>query len=141
MSEDLEGVARIWYQIGRAGPHVSYPRFEAAVVDVLERHIVGRPMEDWDLAIFFRDLANAAVKHGVRLPSDFTMIAKALLNLAGGNQALEVEWQLVKLVVIALVLGRVLTQAIDRGMFTGVALVFAILMSTRAVIELAIKYI
>jgi ubiquinone biosynthesis protein len=83
MSEDLEGVARIWYQIGRPGPQVSYPRFEAAVVDVLERHIVGRPMEEWDLALFFRDLANAAVKHGVRLPSDFTMMFKAMATTEG----------------------------------------------------------
>jgi ubiquinone biosynthesis protein len=83
MSEDLEGVARIWYQIGRPGPHVSYADFESAVVEVLERHIVGRPMEEWDLAMFFRDLANAAVKHGVRLPSDFTMMFKAMATTEG----------------------------------------------------------
>lgn len=83
MSEDLEGVARMWYQLGRPGPQVSYPRFEAAVVDVLERHIVGKPMEEWDLALFFRDLANAAVKHGVRLPSDFTMMFKAMATTEG----------------------------------------------------------
>jgi ubiquinone biosynthesis protein len=83
MSEDLEGVARMWWQIGRAGPNVSYSRFEGAVVDVLERHIVGRPMEEWDLALFFRDLANAAVKHGVRLPSDFTMMFKAMATTEG----------------------------------------------------------
>lgn len=83
MSEDLEGVARIWYQIGRPGPGASYARFESAVVEVLERHIVGRPMEEWDLATFFRDLANAAVKHGVRLPSDFTMMFKAMATTEG----------------------------------------------------------
>ncbi len=83
MSEDLEGVARIWYQIGKPGTDVNYAQFEVAVVDVLERHIVGRPMEEWDLALFFRDLANAAVKHGVRLPSDFTMMFKAMATTEG----------------------------------------------------------
>lgn len=83
MSEDLEGVARLWYQVGRAEGDVSYPQFEAAVVDVLERHIVGRPMEQWDLAIFFRDLASAAVKHKVRLPADFTMMFKAMATTEG----------------------------------------------------------
>jgi ubiquinone biosynthesis protein len=83
MSEDLEGVARIWYQIGKPGTDVNYAHFEVAVVDVLERQIVGRPMEEWDLASFFRDLANAAVKHGVRLPSDFTMMFKAMATTEG----------------------------------------------------------
>jgi ubiquinone biosynthesis protein len=83
MSEDLEGVARLWYQIGKPGGNVNYALFEAAVVDVLERHIVGRPMEQWDLAVFFRDLANAAVFHGVRLPADFTMMFKAMATTEG----------------------------------------------------------
>lgn len=83
MSEDLEGVARIWYQLGRASAAVQYAQFEAAVVDVLERHIVGRPVEEWNLAPFFTDLASAAVKHGVRLPSDFTMMFKAMATTEG----------------------------------------------------------
>lgn len=83
MSEDLEGVARIWYQLGRASARMQYAEFESAVVDVLERHIVGRPMEEWDLAPFFTDLATAAVRHGVRLPSDFTMMFKAMATTEG----------------------------------------------------------
>lgn len=88
MSEDLEGVARLWYQIGKPGGAVNYAQFESAVVDVLERHIVGRPMEQWDLAVFFRDLANAAVKHGVRLPADFTMMFKAMATTEGLARAI-----------------------------------------------------
>ncbi len=83
MSEDLEGVARLWYQIGRPSAGANYASFESAVVEVLERHIVGRSMDQWNLAIFFRDLANAAVKHGVRLPADFTMMFKAMATTEG----------------------------------------------------------
>lgn len=83
MSEDLEGVARLWYQVGRVEGDASYSQFESAVVDVLERHIVGRSMEQWDLAVFFRDLANAAVKHKVRLPADFTLMFKAMATTEG----------------------------------------------------------
>lgn len=83
MSEDLEGVARIWFQLGRASSNLDYAQFEGAVVDVLERHIVGRPVEEWNLAPFFTDLAAAAVKHGVRLPSDFTMMFKAMATTEG----------------------------------------------------------
>jgi ubiquinone biosynthesis protein len=83
MSEDLENVARLWFSIGRPGTSVDYPAFEAEVVDVLERHIVGRELDQWDLAAFFRDLAAGAVKHGIRLPSDFTMMFKAMVTTEG----------------------------------------------------------
>jgi ubiquinone biosynthesis protein len=83
MSEDLENVARLWFSIGRPGTSVDYPAFEAEVVDVLERHIVGRELDQWDLAAFFRDLAAGAVKHGIRLPADFTMMFKAMVTTEG----------------------------------------------------------
>ncbi len=83
LNEDLEGVARIWYSVGRPTGRVDYAAFEAEVVDVLERHVVGRPMEEWDLGSFFRDLAIAAVRHGIRLPSDFTMMFKAMVTTEG----------------------------------------------------------
>jgi hypothetical protein len=83
MSEDLENVARIWFSIGKPGTTVDYGAFEAEVIDVLERHIVGRELDEWDLAAFFRDLAAGAVKHGIRLPSDFTMMFKAMVTTEG----------------------------------------------------------
>lgn len=83
LNEDLEGVARIWYSVGRPTARVDYAAFEADVVEVLERHVVGRPMEDWDLGGFFRDLATGAVKHGIRLPADFTMMFKAMVTTEG----------------------------------------------------------
>lgn len=83
LNEDLEGVARIWYSLGRPTARVDYAAFEADVVEVLERHVVGRPMEDWDLGGFFRDLASGAVRHGIRLPADFTMMFKAMVTTEG----------------------------------------------------------
>jgi len=83
MSEDLENVARIWFSIGKPGTSVDYAAFEAEVIDVLERHIVGRDLDEWDLAAFFTDLAAGAVKHGIRLPSDFTMMFKAMVTTEG----------------------------------------------------------
>jgi len=83
MSEDLENVARLWFAIGKPGTSVDYAAFEAEVVDVLERHIIGRDLDEWDLAAFFTDLAAGAVKHGIRLPSDFTMMFKAMVTTEG----------------------------------------------------------
>jgi len=83
MSEDLENVARIWFAVGKPGTSVDYAAFESEVIDVLERHIVGRDLDEWDLAAFFTDLAAGAVKHGIRLPSDFTMMFKAMVTTEG----------------------------------------------------------
>ena len=83
MSEDLENVARIWFAVGKPGTNVDYAAFEAEVIDVIERHIVGRDLDQWDLAAFFTDLAAGAVKHGIRLPADFTMMFKAMVTTEG----------------------------------------------------------
>jgi ubiquinone biosynthesis protein len=83
MSEDLENVARIWFAVGKPGTSVDYAGFESEVIDVLERHIVGRDLDQWDLAAFFTDLAAGAVKHGIRLPADFTMMFKAMVTTEG----------------------------------------------------------
>ena len=83
MSEDLENVARIWFSIGKPGTSVDYGAYESAVIDVLEQHIVGRELNEWDLSAFFSDLASGAVRHGIRMPADFTMLFKAMLTTEG----------------------------------------------------------
>jgi ubiquinone biosynthesis protein len=81
--EDLEGVAKIWYAIGRPEGRIDYPAFEAQVVEVLERTAVGRPMERIDIGGLFRGLAGAAVANRIRLPADFTMMFKAMVTTEG----------------------------------------------------------
>jgi ubiquinone biosynthesis protein len=82
-TEDLENVARVWFQVGRPTGAVNYASFESEVIEVLENHIVGRELQEWNLAAFFRDLAAGAIKHGVRLPVDFTMMFKAMVTTEG----------------------------------------------------------
>lgn len=88
----------------------------------------------------FAQTFNALLGVGILL-GVLDLLVMGLLNAAGGGKSLAVEWALMKLILLALVIGRILTQAIDRGMFTGVALVFAILLSTDAVVDLVIKRI
>ncbi|HEY1100951.1 MAG TPA: AarF/UbiB family protein, partial [Myxococcota bacterium] len=83
LSEDLENVARIWFALGRPGSSIDYAAFEAEVIDVLERNIVGRDLDQWDLGAFFSDLAAGAMRHGMRMPADFTMMFKALVTTEG----------------------------------------------------------
>jgi len=83
LRQDLEGVARIWYGLGKPGPNVDYAAFERDVVGILERYAVGRPMDEIDMGAFLRALAGGAVRHGIRLPSDFTMMFKAMVTTEG----------------------------------------------------------
>lgn len=83
LREDLEGVARIWYSLGTPIRAVNYTKFEADVVNILEKYAVGRPMDDIDIGGFLRELAQGAVHHGIRLPTDFTMMFKAMVTTEG----------------------------------------------------------
>lgn len=83
LREDLEGVARIWYSLGTPLARVDFPAFEADVVETLERYAVGKPMEEVDIGAFLRSLANVAIRHRIRLPSDFTMMFKAMVTTEG----------------------------------------------------------
>ncbi|MCP4498681.1 MAG: AarF/ABC1/UbiB kinase family protein [Deltaproteobacteria bacterium] len=83
LREDLEGVARIWYSLGTPVRSVNYSQFETDVVGILEKYAVGRPLDDLDIGGFLRELAEGAVRHGIRLPSSFTMMFKAMITTEG----------------------------------------------------------
>jgi hypothetical protein len=67
------------------------------------------------------------------------LLVSSVLLFTGASRDLTVEWNLLQLIVVALVVGRILMQAIDRGLFTGIALVLAMLLSTDAVATLVLK--
>lgn len=67
------------------------------------------------------------------------LLVSSVLLFTGAGRDLGYEWGLLKLVFMALVIGRILTQAIDRGLFTGIALVLAIVLSTQAVSDLILR--
>lgn len=83
LREDLEAVARIWYNLGTPIGQVDYSAFESDVVRVLESYVVGRQMEQINIGGFLRELAQGAIHHGIRLPSDFTMMFKAMVTTEG----------------------------------------------------------
>lgn len=83
LREDLEAVARIWYNLGTPVGRVDYAGFESDVVQVLESYVVGRRMEQINIGGFLRALAQGAIHHGIRLPSDFTMMFKAMVTTEG----------------------------------------------------------
>lgn len=60
------------------------------------------------------------------------------LAIGSGDQVND-NWLLVRFLIIALVLGRIFMQALDRGLLTGMALTVAIIYSTEAVAQLTLK--
>jgi hypothetical protein len=54
----------------------------------------------------------------------------------GWSDEVSMNWLKARLLVVALVLGRVFMLALDRGLITGIALTIAIIYSTQAVVQL-----
>jgi len=83
LNEDLEGVARTFYDLSiRTGP-VDYPRFEADVIEIGDRYLVGLPLSEVRIGTLFSEIVAGATRHNVRVPTDFTMMFKAILTTEG----------------------------------------------------------
>jgi ubiquinone biosynthesis protein len=83
LNEDLETVARTFYELSiRHGP-VDYERFEADVVEIAERYLVGVPLSEIQIGTLFAEIVGGATRHNVRMPTDFTMMFKAIITTEG----------------------------------------------------------
>jgi hypothetical protein len=81
---------------------------------------------------------NAVLGVGVLLGA-LDLLVSSLLLFTGAGRDLGLEWAVLKLAVLAVVVGRILTQAIDRGLLTGIAVMLAIMMSRAAVSDLVLR--
>jgi ubiquinone biosynthesis protein len=83
LNEDLEAVARSFWALSiRQGP-VDYQAFEADVIEIAERYIVGLPLSEVQIGTLFAEIVAGATRHDVRMPTDFTMMFKAILTTEG----------------------------------------------------------
>jgi len=83
LNEDLEGVARTFYDLSIKSDLVDYPRFEADVIDLGERYLSGLPMSEVQIGMLFSEIVAGASRHNVRMPTDFTMMFKAIITTEG----------------------------------------------------------
>lgn len=83
LNEDLEAVARTFFDLAIPQGAVDYPAFEADAIGVAERYIVGVPLSQIEIGQLFGALVNGATKHKLRMPTDFTMMFKAILTTEG----------------------------------------------------------
>ena len=84
MSEDMEGLARSFYALAiPTGGKVDYAAFEADVVEIAERYLGGVPLSEIQMGELFGELVAGATRHRVRMPTDFTMMFKAIVTTEG----------------------------------------------------------
>lgn len=88
LNEDLEAVARSFWALSIRHGHVDYQAFETDVIEIAERYIVGLPLSEIQIGTLFGEIVGGATKHQVRMPTDFTMMFKAIITTEGMAKAI-----------------------------------------------------
>jgi ubiquinone biosynthesis protein len=83
LNEDLEQLARCFYDLAIPTGKVDYTAFEADAIEIAERYLGGVPLSEIQIGTLFGDLVAGATRHNVRMPSDFTMMFKAIVTTEG----------------------------------------------------------
>ncbi len=83
LNEDLEAVARTFYALAIPQGPVDYEAFERDVMEIAEQYLVGVPLSEIQIGALFGELVAGATRHRVRMPTDFTMMFKAILTTEG----------------------------------------------------------
>jgi ubiquinone biosynthesis protein len=88
INEDLELLARTFYQLAIPQGPVDYAAFEADCIALAEQYLVGVPLSQIQIGELFQQLVTGAARHHVRMPTDFTMMFKAILTTEGLAKAI-----------------------------------------------------
>lgn len=83
INEDLESLARTFHALAIPRGRVDYRAFEADVVSIAERYLVGMPLSEIQMGVLLSEIVGGASRHNVRMPTDFTMLFKAVLTTEG----------------------------------------------------------
>ena len=79
---DYEAIADALYAIGTPSRRVELPAFHADVAHLSERYL-GRAIKDIEASVFIRDLLRLSAKYGLEIPTDFVLVAKAMMTVEG----------------------------------------------------------
>jgi ubiquinone biosynthesis protein len=79
---DYEGIADALYAIGTPSRRVELSAFQMDVARLSERYL-GRSLKDIEASVFIRDLLQLAAKYGLEIPTDFVLVAKAMMTVEG----------------------------------------------------------
>jgi ubiquinone biosynthesis protein len=88
INEDLELLARTFFQLAIPEGPVDYAAFETDTVAIAEQYLIGVPLSQIEIGVLFQQLVAGAARHRVRMPTDFTMMFKAILTTEGLAKAI-----------------------------------------------------
>ena len=88
INEDLELLARTFFQLAIPQGPVDYPAFEQDAIAIAEQYLIGVPLSQIEIGVLFQQLVDGASRHAVRMPTDFTMMFKAILTTEGLAKAI-----------------------------------------------------
>lgn len=83
INEDLEALARAFFSLAIPQGPVDYVAFESDAMTIAERYLGGVPLSQVHIGELFGELVAAATRQRVRMPSDFTMMFKAIGTTEG----------------------------------------------------------
>ncbi len=83
INEDLEALARTFFSLAIPLGRVDYKAFETDVIEIGERYLGGIPLSELQIGELFGELVAGATRHRVRMPTDFTMMFKAMITTEG----------------------------------------------------------
>jgi ubiquinone biosynthesis protein len=87
---DYESIADAMYAIGTPTKKIDMQAYRAEVALLAEKYL-GKPLKDIELSGMVRDLVRGATKYGVQIPTDFTLMAKALMTIEGVGKEIDPE--------------------------------------------------
>ena len=79
---DYEGIADALYAIGTPTRRIELSAFQMDVAHLSERYL-GKPLKDIEASTFIRDLMQLSSKFGLEIPTDFVLVAKAMMTVEG----------------------------------------------------------
>jgi len=80
---DFRTIARILWEIAIRPGHVDFSAWEADVQEVVEEELAGKAMGDIAIDQLIARLMEGAMRHGVQVPSSYTVYFKALITAQG----------------------------------------------------------
>ncbi|HEY3237224.1 MAG TPA: AarF/UbiB family protein [Polyangiaceae bacterium] len=87
---DYEGIADAMYAIGTPTKKINLDAYRAEVSLLAERYL-GKQLKDIEVSSLVRDLVQTATKYGIEIPTDFVLVAKALMTLEGIGKQVDPE--------------------------------------------------
>ncbi len=88
INQDVSRIAQILAQLGIGTDDINMRVFRNDIADILDRYY-GVALQEIDLSKVMREMMEIALKHNVRVPSDYTLMLKALLTIESIGRQLD----------------------------------------------------